>query len=117
MSRIWQVVARAYDRALINSHDLPHVIPYDVTFSLPAGTHAMGIYAPPQPSKNMTGPTFGRFNFPAAKVVKWNCVFRLTDPAGLKPADYSFRMFVVVGVLQTVQDSMRSLVREFARQP
>lgn len=92
----------------------PGEIPLPIVFSVPAGTHAMGIYAPPQPTKNMTGPTFGRFIFPAAKVVKWNCVFRLTDPTGIRPADYSFRMFVLVGDLQTVRDSMRSLVREFS---
>ena len=33
-------------------------------FAVPGGTHAMGIYAPPQPQRNVTGPTYGRFRFP-----------------------------------------------------
>ncbi|MEA3207229.1 MAG: hypothetical protein QOE70_286 [Chthoniobacter sp.] len=152
-------------RLRIGYKNLPHVIPYDVTFSLPigethhhavfealtgymppefeefhqfnaqsssleplddgpgeisrpivfsvrGGTHAMGIYAPPQAAPRTTGPTFGRFRFAAAKVVKWNCVFRVTDAAGLRPGEYSFRLFVLVGDLATVTDSLRALQRE-----
>ena len=80
-----------------------------LVFAVPGGTHAMGIYAPPQPQPNVTGPTYGRFRFPAEKVVKWNCVFRLRNPAGIAPADYPFRMFVLVGDLDTVRNSLREL--------
>ena len=80
-----------------------------VVFSVPGGTHAMGIYAPPQPAPNTKGPTYGRWRFRAEKVVKWNCVFRLTDKNGIAPGEYPFRMFVIVGDLNTVLDSMRAL--------
>ena len=94
--------------------DGPGEGPNPVVLTQPSGTHAMGIYAPPQPKKNTTGPTFGRFRFRAEKVVKWNCVFRVRDAGGIAPGEYSFRMFVIVGDLNTVRDSMRALYREFA---
>lgn len=93
--------------------DGPGEIPRPIVFSVPGGSHAMGIYAPPQPAPHTSGPTFGRFRFRAEKVVKWNCVFRASDPAGLRPGDYAFRMFVIVGDLATVKDSMRRLHRTF----
>ena len=155
-------------RVRIGYRDLPHVISYDVTFTLPAserhthavfealtgylppefgrflefdpptgelaalsdgpgetprpvvlatanGAHAMGIFAPPQNAPHTTGPTFGRFRFSAEKVVKWNCVFRVRDDAGITPGEYPFRMFVIVGDVATVADSLRALHREFAR--
>jgi len=85
-----------------------------VVLTMPGGSHAMGIYAPPQPSKNMTGPSYGRFRFQRAKVVKWNCVFRLTDKSGITPGEYPFRMFVIVGDLATVRENLRELHKEFA---
>ena len=151
-------------RVRIGCRNLPHVIAYDVTFSLPAGerhthavfealtgymppafeefrqfnpqtgeleplsdgpgegpnpvvftvtggTHAMGIYAPPQPAPNTVGPTYGRFRFRAEKVVKWNCVFRVTDRNGIAPGEYAYRMFVIVGDTNTVRDSLRALCK------
>lgn len=89
--------------------DGPGEIPRPIVFSVPGGSHAMGIYAPPQPAPHMTGPTYGRFRFRAEKVVKWNCVFRASDPDGLRPGDHAFRMFVIVGDLATVKDSLRRL--------
>ena len=85
-----------------------------VVFAVSSGTHAMGIYAPPQPARNRTGPTYGRFRFPAEKVVKWNCVFRVDGQDGIAPGEYPFRMFVIVGDLFNVRDAMRALHREFA---
>ena len=91
--------------------DGPGEIPQPVVFSVPGGTHAMGVYAPPQPAPKSTGPTFGRFHFKTEKVVKWNCVFRVTDKQGIAPGEYPFRMFVIVGDLNTVRDSLRALHR------
>ncbi len=88
--------------------------PHPLVLSLPSGTHAMGIYAPPQSVHSSIGPTYGRFRFVAEKVVKWNCVFRTGDEAGLPAGEYSFRMFVIVGDLDTVRDSLRELHRQFA---
>jgi hypothetical protein len=82
-----------------------------VVFSLPGGSHAMGIYAPPQPRPRTIGPTYGRFRFPVEKVVKWNCVFRVTDPAGIPAGEYAYRMFVIVGDLATVRASLPALVK------
>lgn len=96
--------------------DGPGEGPRPVVLSLPSGTHAMGIYAPPQANGNSTGPTYGRFRFRAEKVVKWNCVFRVRDEHGLPAREYPFRMFVVVGDRDTVRDSLRALHREFASQ-
>ncbi|HUY92263.1 MAG TPA: hypothetical protein VMV10_26215 [Pirellulales bacterium] len=50
----------------------------------------------------------------AAKVVKWNCVFRVRDSGGIAPGGYLLRIFVLVGDLNTVQASLRALHREFA---
>jgi len=93
--------------------DGPGEIPRPVVLGLPGGSHAMGIYAPPQPAPRTTGPTFGRFRFKAEKVVKWNCVFRVKDPAGIAPGEYPFRMFVIVGDRATVRDGLRSLHAAF----
>ena len=93
--------------------DGPGELPQPIVFTTPDGAHAMGIYAPPQPAPHVTGPTYGRWRFTAAKVVKWNCVFRLNQEQGLTPGDYAFRMFVAVGDRDTVRDSLRALCREF----
>jgi hypothetical protein len=89
--------------------DGPGEGPRPVVFSVKGGTHAMGVYAPPQPKAKTTGPSYGRFRFSAEKVTKWNCVFRMKDADGITPGEYAFRMFVIVGDLNTVLDSMRNL--------
>ena len=91
--------------------DGPGEGPNPVVFTVPGGTHAMGIYAPPQPAPNAAGPTYGRFRFRAEKVVKWNCVFRVTDRNGIAPGEYAYRMFVIVGDTNTVRDSLRALCK------
>jgi hypothetical protein len=93
--------------------DGPGEVPDPVVLSTADGAHAMGIYAPPQPAPNTTGPTFGRWRFTREKVVKWNCVFRVINPQGVAPGDYTFRMFVAVGDRATVCDSLRALYQEF----
>ena len=94
--------------------DGPGEGPRPVVLAVAGGTHAMGIYAPPQSARNTIGPGYGRFRFPAEKVVKWNCVFRVHDAAGIPAGEYPYRMFVLVGDLDTVRDSMRALHHEFA---
>jgi hypothetical protein len=37
-------------------------------------------------------------------------VFRVTDKTGVAPGEYPFRMFVIVGDLETVRSSMQALV-------
>ncbi|OGV66287.1 MAG: hypothetical protein A2283_12155 [Lentisphaerae bacterium RIFOXYA12_FULL_48_11] len=92
--------------------DGPGEVINPVVLAVQGGTHAMGIYAPPQPARNTTGPTYGRFRFLTEKVVKWNCVFRVKDRNGIPPGEYAYRMFVIVGDLNTVRDSLRELKRE-----
>jgi hypothetical protein len=85
---------------------------YPVVFSTDDGAYAMGIYSPDQPSAGFEGAGYGRFRFPAEKVVKWNCVFRVRDPAGIKPGDYAYRMLVAVGTLEDVRENLVMLVAE-----
>ncbi len=94
--------------------DGPGEQPRPVVLAVDGGTHAMGIYAPPQPARNTTGPGFGRWRFQAEKVVKWNCVFRVHNAEGIPAGEYAYRMFVIIGDLNTVRDSLRALHREFA---
>ncbi len=58
-----------------------------------------------------TGPTYGRFRFPSERVVKWNCVYRLTRPEGIEPTEHSFRMFVAVGETEDVRRSLVEIGR------
>ena len=88
-----------------------------VVFAVPGGSHAMGIYAPPQPAANTTGPTYGRWRFVAEEVVKWNCVIRTSDKSGIRPGEHSFRMFVIVGDLTTVRASLRALTKSPPNNP
>ncbi|WP_166820045.1 hypothetical protein [Thalassoroseus pseudoceratinae] len=85
-----------------------------VVFSTESGSHAMGVFSPDQPSPGYERAGYGRFRFPHAKVVKWNCVFRVRDANGVKPSEYSFRSFVVVGDLKMVITSLRTLHEKFA---
>lgn len=91
--------------------DGPGEQPLPVVLSTGSGSHAMGIYSP-EPS-----PGYGRWRFPVEKVVKWNCVFRRTDPKGVPPGDYAFRQFVVVGSLGEVTVSLRKLVPLLPKSP
>ncbi len=95
--------------------DGPGEQPYPVVLATAKGSHAMGVFSPNQPSRGFETIGYGRFRFTDAKVVKWNCVFRLRDETnGIAPGDYSFRNFVIVGDLATVKASLIELHREFA---
>ncbi len=96
--------------------DGPGELAFPVVLATPNGSHAMGIYSPDQLTKGLPQLGYGRWRFPAEKVVKWNCVFRATEPNGLAPGDYSFRNFIIVGDLATVRDSLRTLHQLFAKE-
>ena len=85
-----------------------------VILSTRSESHAMGVYSPEQPSPGFEHVGYGRFRFVGDRVVKWNCVFRVDDRSGIKPRDFSFRCFVIVGDLATVKQSMSQLQKEFA---
>jgi hypothetical protein len=86
-----------------------------VVLSTPGGSHAMGVWSPDQPSRGYEKAGYGRWRFKAEKVVKWNCVFRVNEPKGVKPGDYSYRMFVAVGSLEDVRKTLAGLHKELRR--
>ena len=88
---------------------------YPVVLATKNGSHAMGVYSPDQPSPGYKHAGYGRFRFKSDKVVKWNCAFRVRDKKGVKPGDYSYRVFVAVGSLEDVRKSLDALVKEFAK--
>lgn len=90
---------------------------HPVAFSVPEVTHAMGVYAPPQPAPDTQGPSYGRFRFEREKVVKWNCVFRRKNPGGIAPSDFCSRLFTVLGDRETAAESLRVLHRELQARP
>jgi hypothetical protein len=87
----------------------PGEIPSPVILATQDGRYAMGIYAPPAAGAPKT--TYGRFEFLHARVTKWNCVYRVTNPAGLPAGDYSNRMFVIVGTLEDVRATLDAVNR------
>lgn len=89
---------------------------WPVILATESGSHAMGIFSPDQPSAGYRNAGYGRWRFQAQKVVKWNCVFRIRDPTnGIRPADYSFRNFVIVGDLKTVRSTLQRLSLQYSR--
>lgn len=89
--------------------DGPGEQPLPVVLATPDGSHAMGIWSPGRSGEGWAGPGYGRFRFPEAKVVKWNCVYRLTNATGIPAADYSFRQYVSVGTLEMVRAALVKL--------
>ena len=88
---------------------------HPVVFSTADGTHAMGVFAPAAAARHgQTGPTYGRWNFKPEQVVKWNCVYRVTDPDGLG-GEYAYRVFVAVGSMEDVRSTLIALVAEFKK--
>ena len=45
--------------------------------------------------------------------MKWNCVYRIREPKGVPPGDYPFHLFVVVGSLDDVKQTLLKLHAEF----
>ena len=82
-----------------------------VILSKPDGEHAMGVWSPDQPSKGYGAAGYGRFRFRDEKVVKWNCVFRYKDAAGVEVAERAFRIFAVLGTLDDVTSTLAGLVK------
>lgn len=88
---------------------------YPVILANAAGTHAMGVYSPAQPSPGFETAGYGRFRFQAEQVVKWNCVFRQRSEQGIAVGDHQFRVFCAIGTLEDVRQSLATLVAKFAR--
>lgn len=88
--------------------DGPGEIANPVVLATRDGKHAMGIFAPPQPQPHTTGPSYGRWRFKAEKVVKWNCVFRVQNPTGIRSGDYAYRMLVPIGTKAEVAEILEA---------
>ncbi len=96
----------AYDpgtKEAVPAGDGPGEQPRPLIFATEDGRHAMGIYSPE------AGASYGRFRFAEQRVVKWNCVFRVTAREGIPPGDFRYRTYVPVGTLEDVIASMRRL--------
>ena len=88
---------------------------HPVILSTPDKMYAMGVWSPGLPAKEFKPIGYGRFRFTSQKVVKWNCVFRISHPKALRPGDYSFQCYVMVGSLKNVIGTMIELQRRFSR--
>ena len=107
-SKFWQFNPET--KKLEPLSDGPGEIKNPVVLATPDGKHAMGIFAPPQPQPDTSGPSYGRWRFTEQRVVKWNCVFRVRAATGLRTGDYSYRMLVPVGTLAQVEGMIRDWV-------
>jgi hypothetical protein len=87
--------------------DGPGEIKNPVVLATPDGHFAMGIFAPPQSNPDTTGPTFGRWRFDWARVVKWNCVYRVQNPDGIHEGQYTYRLLVPFGTFEQVESMLR----------
>ncbi len=95
--------------------DGPGEQPLPVCLSTPDGRFVMGCYTPDRAGRGWSGPGYGRFRFPGARVVKWNCVFRATDSQGLRSGDYPFQVYVLVGTREMVRGALVRLHRQPTR--
>jgi hypothetical protein len=85
-----------------------------VVLSTPSGDHAMGVFTPTRAPAGQPAVGYGRFKFEHDKVVKWNCVFRLRSPGGIKPGDYGDQLYVVLGTREDCRRTLAALTQEFA---
>ena len=70
------------------------------------GRHAMGAWSPAVSRTTGRPATYGRFAFPAQKVVKWNCVVREEDQDGLAAGSHRFLVYSAVGTREQVRETL-----------
>ena len=98
------VKSRRADEPLRNLSPVPAgEQPLPVIASTTDRAYAMGVYCPKLPQTTYASAGYGRFHFP--DVVKWNAVFRITQP----PLDNHFECYLAVGDLETVRRSLLAL--------
>jgi hypothetical protein len=73
------------------------------------GEHAMGCWSPATSHTTGRPPTYGRFSFPDQKVVKWNCVVREADQAGLAAGAHPYLVYSAVGTREQVRKTLVAL--------
>lgn len=98
--------------ALIPLDDGPGEQDKPVVLATETSSHAMGIISIDPPSSGFEKAGYGRFRFTQEKVVKWNSVFRIKDPRGIKPGEYSFHLLVLVGTRDDVTRSLQQVVKK-----
>jgi hypothetical protein len=111
----WQYDLKAH--ALASLDDGPGEQPAPIVFSTDDGAYAMGIYSPDPSSRphGLSTPRYARHRFPRERVNKWACIYRLDEPKGIAPGNYTFHTFVSVGTLQDVKSALDALVSRFTR--
>lgn len=102
-SQFWTFDAGARELAPLS--DGPGEQTHPVILATPNGSHAMGIFSPEKQAKG-----YGRWRFVPEKVVKWNCVFRVDNPA--PGGRFAFHHFVLVGTLDQVKREMSWLTAQ-----
>ena len=83
--------------------------PQPVIVSMADGGHAMGVWSPDSAHTTGKPPGYGRFWFDAAKVSKWNCVFREHAAGGLDAGIYRYLVWVAVGTRDQVRETLVTL--------
>ena len=90
--------------------------PHPVILATADGRHAMGCWSPATSRTTGRPPTYGRFAFPAQKVVKWNCVVREQDKAGLATGAHPYLVYTAVGTREQVRTTLVTLREGVAAQ-
>jgi hypothetical protein len=80
-----------------------------VILATAGGEHAMGCWSPATSRTTGRPPTYGRFSFPDQKVVKWNCVVREADKAGLAAGAHPYLVYSAVGTREQVRKTLVAL--------
>jgi hypothetical protein len=107
-SQFWKFDPQA--RKLVPLDAGPGEQSHPVVISTEDGQFAMGVYSPQQPSPGFEAVGYGRFAFPAAKVTKWNSVFRFRKADGIASGSYHFRNYVCVGTKAMVESDLQALI-------
>jgi hypothetical protein len=97
------------ERKLVSLSDGPGEQADPVVLATADGRYAMGVLGQPATAKGLRGPTYGRFRFQSERVVKWNCVYRVTREEPVPAGDYSFSLRVAVGTQADVEAMLGDL--------
>lgn len=83
--------------------------PHPVVLATADGKHAMGCWSPARSRTTGRPPSYGRFAFPDHHVVKWNCVVREADKAGLDAGTHPYLVYSAVGTREQVRKTLVAL--------
>ena len=100
---------------LVALSDGPGEQRHPVILATADGKFAQGVFSPQQPSPGYENAGYGRFRFPAAKVTKWNSVFRIRNEDGVPAGQYYFDNYVIVGDLAVAMNTILELEQFFSK--